>query len=103
MGVGIEYREQAKPEGIAQAFLIADDFVGGEPVVLMLDDNIFSGGDDFPRAISSFESGATIFAYHVKDPAHYGVMQFNRDGKMLSLEEKPSQPKSSFAVPGVYI
>jgi len=102
-GVRIEYREQPKPDGIAQAFLLADDFVGTEPVTLMLGDNIFSGGDDFPRAIADFQAGATIFAYHVKDPERYGVVQFNREGKVLSLEEKPAKPKSSFAVPGVYI
>ena len=102
-GISIQYREQVKPEGIAQAFLIADDFVSGESLTLMLGDNIFSGGDDFPRAIAEFDSGATIFAYHVKDPERYGVVQFNREGKVLSLEEKPAKPKSSFAVPGVYI
>ena len=102
-GVRIEYREQPKPDGIAQAFLLADDFVGTEPVTLMLGDNIFSGGDDFPRAIADFQAGATIFAYHVKDPERYGVVQFNREGKVLSLEEKPAKPKSNFAVPGVYI
>lgn len=102
-GIHIEYREQARPEGIAQAFLIADDFVGNDSVVLMLGDNIFSGGDDFPRAISQFEGGATIFAYHVKDPQRYGVVEFDRNGKALSLEEKPTNPKSGFAVPGIYI
>ena len=102
-GISIQYREQVKPEGIAQAFLIADDFAAGESVTLMLGDNIFSGGDDFPRAIAAFDSGATVFAYHVKDPERYGVVQFNREGKVLSLEEKPDKPKSSFAVPGVYI
>jgi glucose-1-phosphate thymidylyltransferase len=102
-GISIQYREQVKPEGIAQAFLIADDFVAGQSVVLMLGDNIFSGGDDFPRAIAEFDYGATVFAYHVKDPERYGVVQFNREGQVLSLEEKPAKPKSSFAVPGVYI
>ena len=102
-GISIQYREQVKPEGIAQAFLIANDFVAGGSVTLMLGDNIFSGGDDFPRAIAEFDSGATVFAYHVKDPERYGVVQFNREGQVLSLEEKPAKPKSSFAVPGVYI
>jgi len=101
-GVTIEYREQPRPEGIAQAFLIAADFVGTDDVILMLGDNIFSGGDDFPRAVSSFVDGATIFAYHVKDPERYGVVEF-RDGKAISIEEKPQNPKSSYAVPGVYI
>jgi glucose-1-phosphate thymidylyltransferase len=102
-GISIQYRERVKPEGIAQAFLIANDFVAGGSVTLMLGDNIFSGGDDFPRAIAEFDSGATVFAYHVKDPERYGVVQFNREGQVLSLEEKPAKPKSSFAVPGVYI
>jgi len=102
-GVSIEYREQSKPEGIAQALLIAADFVGLDSVVLMLGDNIFSGGDDFPRAISSFDGGAAIFAYHVKDPKRYGVVEFDGSGKAISIEEKPCHPKSSYAVPGVYI
>jgi glucose-1-phosphate thymidylyltransferase len=102
-GVDIEYREQPAPAGIAQAFLIADDFMGDDAVVLMLGDNIFSGGDDFPRAVAEFRGGATIFAYYVKDPSRYGVVEFDRHGRALSLEEKPSAPKSSFAVPGVYI
>jgi glucose-1-phosphate thymidylyltransferase len=102
-GVSIEYREQPHPEGIAQAFLIAADFVAGDNVVLMLGDNIFSGGDDFPRAMAGFHGGATIFAYHVKDPERYGVVEFNRDGKALSIEEKPAKPKSGYAVPGIYI
>ncbi len=102
-GVTIDYRIQAKPEGIAQAFLIATDFVGSDDVILMLGDNIFSGGDDFPRAVSSFADGATIFAYHVKDPHRYGVVEFDGTGRAISIEEKPQQPKSSYAVPGVYI
>lgn len=102
-GVSIEYREQPHPEGIAQAFLIAADFVAGDNVVLMLGDNIFSGGDDFPRAMSAFQKGATIFAYHVKDPERYGVVEFDREGIAISIEEKPAQPKSAYAVPGIYI
>ncbi len=102
-GISIEYREQPHPEGIAQAFLIAADFVVGDNVVLMLGDNIFSGGDDFPRAMAEFHGGATIFAYHVKDPERYGVVEFDRDGKALSIEEKPAKPKSGYAIPGIYI
>lgn len=102
-GISIEYREQARPEGIAQAFLIAADFVGDDNVVLMLGDNIFSGGDDFPRAMAEFKGGATIFAYHVKDPERYGVVEFDRAGKALSIEEKPTHPRSGYAVPGIYI
>lgn len=102
-GINIEYREQPFPNGIAEAFLIADDFIAGDDVVLMLGDNIFSGGNDFPCAIAEFRGGATIFAYHVKDPQRYGVVEFNREGNALSLEEKPLQPKSNYAVPGIYI
>lgn len=102
-GITIQYREQPRPEGIAQAFLIAADFVGTDDVILMLGDNIFSGGGDFPQAVSSFTGGSTIFAYHVKDPERYGVVEFDRTGKAISIEEKPKRPKSSYAVPGVYI
>jgi len=102
-GISIEYREQPRPEGIAQAFIIADDFVGDDSVILMLGDNIFSGGDDFPRAMATFTGGATIFAYHVKDPERYGVVEFDRNGHALSIEEKPTSPKSDYAVPGIYI
>ncbi|UHL63255.1 glucose-1-phosphate thymidylyltransferase RfbA [Paralcaligenes sp. KSB-10] len=102
-GITIEYREQARPEGIGQAFLIAEDFVGSDNVVLMLGDNIFSGGDDFPRSMAEFRGGATIFAYRVKDPERYGVVEFDRAGRALSIEEKPAAPRSNFAVPGIYI
>ncbi len=101
-GLSFEYREQAKPDGIAQAFLIAEDFIGKESVTLMLGDNIFFGGDAFPRAMRAFTGGATIFAYHVKDPERYGVVEF-KDGMALSIEEKPKNPRSNYAVPGIYI
>lgn len=102
-GISIEYRVQAKPEGIAQAFLIAESFIAGVPVALMLGDNLFFGGDAFPRAVDEFKSGATIFAYHVNDPERYGVIEFDAAGKAISLEEKPAQPRSNYAVPGVYL
>jgi len=102
-GIDIEYRVQLKPEGIGQAFAIAEDFIGTENVVLILGDNIFSGGNDFPRAVADFKSGATIFAYHVKNPSAYGVVEFNGRGEPLSLEEKPREPRSNYAVPGAYI
>lgn len=102
-GLSIEYREQAKPDGIAQAFLIAESFIGKDPVTLILGDNIFFGGDAFPRAFAEFKSGATIFAYHVTDPERYGVVEFDAEGKAISLEEKPMVPRSSYAVPGVYL
>src|SRR5512135_3332128 len=102
-GLNIEYREQAKPEGIAQAFLIAESFIGNDAVALILGDNVFYGGDGFYRAIAEFKGGATIFGYHVNDPERYGVVEFNSDGQAISIEEKPSQPKSNYAVPGLYL
>jgi glucose-1-phosphate thymidylyltransferase len=102
-GVTIDYREQAKPEGIAQAFRIADTFIGRDPVTLILGDNIFWGGDVFTRAFGEFKAGATIFGYHVQDPERYGVVEFDAKGKAVSIEEKPNRPKSNYAVPGLYI
>ena len=102
-GVTFDYREQAKPEGIAQAFLIAEDFIGSDAVTLILGDNIFYGGDVFSRAFGDFKSGATIFGYHVHDPERYGVVEFDVAGKAVSIEEKPKSPKSNYAVPGLYI
>jgi glucose-1-phosphate thymidylyltransferase len=102
-GLTIEYCEQAKPEGIAQAFLIAEKFIGQDSVTLILGDNIFYGGDTFQRAFGEFKSGATIFGYHVHDPERYGVVEFDANGKAVSIEEKPKLPKSNYAVPGLYI
>ncbi len=102
-GLSIEYREQAKPQGIAQAFLIAESFIGNDNVTLILGDNIFYGGDAFPRAFGEFRSGATIFGYHVNDPERYGVVEFDANGQAISIEEKPKHPKSNYAVPGLYI
>ena len=102
-GISIDYREQAKPAGIAQAFLIAESFIGKDPVTLILGDNIFYGGDVFQRAFDKFSKGATIFGYQVHDPERYGVVEFDANGQAISLEEKPKQPKSNFAVPGLYI
>ena len=102
-GISIEYREQARPAGIAQAFLIAESFIGSDDVTLILGDNIFFGGDAFPRACSEFKAGATIFGYSVRDPGRYGVVEFDAEGRAVSIEEKPKQPKSSYAVPGVYL
>ena len=103
MGLKIEYREQEKPAGIAQAFLIADSFIGSDPVTLILGDNIFWGGDVFTKAFNEFKSGAVIFGYHVYDPERYGVVEFDETGKAVSIEEKPRQPRSNYAVPGLYI
>jgi len=102
-GLSIEYREQAKPAGIAQAFHIAESFVGNDAVTLILGDNIFYGGESFLRAFNDFQSGATIFGYHVNDPERYGVVEFDAQGKAISIEEKPQQPRSNYAVPGLYI
>jgi glucose-1-phosphate thymidylyltransferase len=102
-GLTIEYREQAKPAGIAQAFLIAETFIGAEDVALVLGDNVFYGGDNFYRAFAEFKGGATIFGYHVHDPQRYGVVEFDAAGRAISIEEKPSQPKSNYAVPGLYL
>jgi glucose-1-phosphate thymidylyltransferase len=102
-GIRLEYRTQERPAGIAEAFLIAESFIGGSPVALMLGDNIFFAGDAFPRAVREFDGGATVFAYHVNDPERYGVVEFDREGRAVSLEEKPAEPKSNFAVPGAYL
>jgi len=102
-GLSIEYREQARPEGIAQAFRIADTFIGQDAVTLILGDNVFYGGDSFQRAFADFQTGAVIFGYHVHDPERYGVVEFDAEGKAISIEEKPKQPKSNYAVPGLYI
>lgn len=102
-GIHLEYREQARPEGIAQALLIAADFIGSGLVTLILGDNLFFGGDALPRAFAEFRDGASIFAYHVNNPQCYGVVEFGPDGRAVSLEEKPDTPRSHFAVPGVYL
>ena len=103
-GVKISYAEQARPEGLAQAFIIGADFVGSDNVALVLGDNIFYGhgfSGTLAKAASRV-SGATIFGYHVTDPERYGVVEFDSEGKAVSIEEKPKVPKSNFAVPGLY-
>ena len=102
-GLTIEYREQARPAGIAQAFHIAESFVGTDQVVLILGDNIFYGGDTFQRAAAEFKGGATVFGYQVQDPERYGVIEFDPSGRAISIEEKPRAPRSNYAVPGLYI
>ncbi len=103
LGIRIEYAEQPKPEGIAQAFLIGEKFIGDSGASLILGDNIFYGKLDFYRDALAIERGACIFGYQVRDPQRYGVVEFDADGKAISLEEKPKQPKSHFAVPGLYV
>lgn len=103
LGLSIEYAEQEKPDGIAMAFRIAESFIGQGPVTLILGDNIFSGSEIFQRAFQSFTGGALIFGYHVNDPERYGVVEFDGEGRAISIEEKPTQPKSNYAVPGLYL
>lgn len=103
-GMKFSYVTQAKPEGLAQAFILGADFVGDDHVALVLGDNIFYGSG-FQKILAnagSLETGATIFGYEVRDPERYGVVEFDTQGKAISLEEKPQKPKSSFAVPGLY-
>jgi glucose-1-phosphate thymidylyltransferase len=102
-GLSFDYREQAKPAGIAQAFLIAESFIGSDPVTLILGDNIFYGADAFKQAYAEFNSGATVFGYHVHDPERYGVIEFDAQGRAISIEEKPKTPRSNYAVPGLYL
>jgi glucose-1-phosphate thymidylyltransferase len=103
LGLRIDYAEQARPEGIAQAFLIADSFLDGKGVALILGDNIFHGRLDCVRSALAREEGATIFACPVVDPSRYGIVEFDETGHAVSIEEKPTQPKSNHAVPGLYI
>ena len=102
-GLRIEYREQPQPAGIAQAFLIAESFIGRDPVALILGDNLFYGGDTFQQAFAEFAGGASIFGYHVNDPRRYGVVEFDASGRAVSIEEKPTQPRSNYVVPGLYL
>jgi len=102
-GANFQYAVQEKPNGLAEAFIIGEDFIGNEDVALVLGDNIFHGvglGTQL-RSIDT-KNGATIFAYKVSDPERYGVVEFSQDGKVISIEEKPKNPKSSYAVPGLY-
>ncbi|MDC7825591.1 glucose-1-phosphate thymidylyltransferase RfbA [Pseudomonas sp. BLCC-B13] len=103
-GLNLQYAVQPSPDGLAQAFVIGKDFIGDSPSALVLGDNIFYG-HDFHHLLANAatrESGASVFAYHVHDPERYGVAEFDTNGKVLSLEEKPQQPKSNYAVTGLY-
>lgn len=104
LGISITYKEQPNPEGIAQAFLIAEEFIDGSPVCLILGDNIFYGqglSEKLTQA-SALNEGGLVFGYHVKDPKRYGVIEFDNNKNVLSIEEKPSNPKSKWAVTGLY-
>ncbi len=103
LGLNITYRVQEHPKGIAQAFLIGEEFIGDDPVALILGDNIFYGAYDFLRAASSFREGAMVFGYYVRDPERYGVVEWDAEGRVVSIEEKPKQPKSNYAVTGLYL
>jgi len=104
IGLQISYAAQPSPDGLAQAFLIGRDFVGPDRVALALGDNIFYGAhfSDYLRTAAARETGATVFGYQVRDPERYGVVEFDADGRAVSLEEKPAAPKSSYAVTGLY-
>ncbi len=103
-GLSISYAEQPEPEGLAQAFLIGADFIGDDAVALVLGDNLFYGHDlvSSLQSACAQEKGASVFGYHVSNPTSYGVVEFDASGKVLSIEEKPVQPKSNYAVPGLY-
>ena len=103
LGIRLEYIEQPAPEGIAQAFLLAEDFLAGSGATLILGDNIFYGKLDFFRSALSMEKGACVFGYHVRDPERFGVVEFDASRRVISIEEKPKLPKSNFAVPGLYV
>lgn len=103
-GISFSYARQDQPRGLAEAFIIGKDFIGNDPVVLILGDNIFFG-QDLPRQLHSaaeLKDGALVFAYPVSDPERYGVIEFDKEGKALSIQEKPKYPRSHFAVPGLY-
>ena len=104
LGLRLEYRVQEAPRGLAEAFLIGESFIAGDQVALVLGDNIFYG-QSFSRVLmraASRKEGATIFGYYVRDPRDYGVVEFDQEGNALSIEEKPAEPKSNYAVPGLY-
>ena len=103
-GVNFSYAEQPRPEGLAQAFLIGEEFIAGEPVSLVLGDNIFFGHGlkETVRSAAKCTDGARVFGYRVSDPERYGVVEFDKDQKVIGLEEKPKVPKSFYAVPGLY-
>jgi len=104
LGLSLSYAEQPKPEGLAQAFIIGKEFIDGKPVCLILGDNIFYGHGliDTLKGASAINEGAIVFGYWVRDPERYGVVDFDNEGKVLSIEEKPAVPKSHYAVPGIY-
>ncbi len=102
-GMSISYVLQSAPNGIAEAFILGKQFIGNDSVTLILGDNIFYGNLDFFYSALEKNTGGTVFGYRVSDPERYGVVEFNKDGKAVSIEEKPKSPKSNYAVPGLYV
>ena len=102
-GIKLSYKVQPQPKGIAQAFLVGEEFIAGNAVCLILGDNIFYGQMDLRNIVQGFQDGAVIFGYYVNDPERYGVVEFDAGGKAVSIEEKPARPKSNYAVPGLYL
>jgi glucose-1-phosphate thymidylyltransferase len=104
LGISIEYAEQPSPDGLAQAFIIGADFINGDPVALILGDNIFYGDrmSSKLQTLAKLDTGGVVFGYYVKDPERYGVAEFDADGRVIDLEEKPAQPKSNYAITGLY-
>ena len=100
LGININFIVQQKPSGIANAIVLAENFLKDSNFTLILGDNIFSGGSDIPNSVNNFKSGALIFAYHVPDPERYAVVELNKKMEIRSLIEKPIQPKSNYVVPG---
>lgn len=103
VGLNISYKVQDAPNGIAEAFILGEEFIGNDNVTLILGDNIFYGDLSFFYEALKRENGATIFGYQVNDPQRYGIVEFDKNGKAISIEEKPLHPKSNYAVPGLYI
>jgi glucose-1-phosphate thymidylyltransferase len=103
LGLSISYKIQEKPRGLADAFIVGEKFIGNDNVTMILGDNVFYGKLDFIRDAVKHNNGATVFGYYVKDPQRYGVIDFNEKGKVISIEEKPENPKSNYAVVGLYI
>ena len=103
LGISISYEVQPEPKGIAQAFLIGEKFIGLDPVCLILGDNLFYGKIGLDKIAGAFREGGLVFGYPVGDPHRYGIVEFDQSGSAVSIEEKPSQPKSSYAVPGLYL
>ena len=102
-GIRLSYKMQPRPEGLAQAFLLGAEFIGDNPVSLILGDNIFYGYSPISHVFSEFDSGGMIFGYPVNDPERYGVVEFDEQEKVISVEEKPANPKSNYAIPGLYL